>query len=270
MGRSLSFTGRNSPQASCSGVLNPINLRSSHDQYTFTCGYSRYLNFRLILAIYIGLVYYMSCPVSTGGWGMSLEHAILGFLNVEPRSGYDLKTRCFDVEAKAFWNADQAQIYRTLERLNAAHLVKATRRRQSGKPDRKIYEITQAGREAFASWETAAAPISPQRDAFLLQVYFAGDVSDDGIVALLSDRRAAHQARLHQLRDEAVELSRNHSLPARIAAMRQAAYDGAIATERATIDWLDDILEAISDGLLPGSEISEPGTQDPLFGWAPA
>lgn len=201
---------------------------------------------------------------------MSLEHAILGFLNSRTRSGYDLKTRCFDVEARAFWSADQAQIYRTLERMKGARLVNVTRRRQSGKPDRKVYEITPAGRDAFALWETAAAPLSPPRDVFLLQVYFAGEASDEAIITLLSSRRTAHQARLEELRGEAVALSRDHAAPTRISAMRQAAYDGAIATELATIDWLDDILEAISDGLLPDSEVSEPGTQNPLFGWAPA
>jgi DNA-binding PadR family transcriptional regulator len=201
---------------------------------------------------------------------LSLEHAILGFLNARARSGYDLKTRCFDIEVRAFWSADQAQIYRTLERLRAGRLVSATRRRQSGKPDRKVYEITPAGRDAFARWETAATPLAAPRDAFLLQVFFSGEASDDAIAGLLSERRAAHQARLEDLRDEAIRLSRDHDAPARVAAMRQAAYDGAIAAERASIDWLDDILEAISDGLLPGSEVSEPGTQNPLFGWAPA
>lgn len=201
---------------------------------------------------------------------MSLEHAILGFLSSRPRSGYDLKTRCFDIEAKAFWSADQAQIYRTLERLSGARLVSSSRRRQSGKPDRRIYEITQAGLDAFARWETVAVPLPVARDAFLLQVYFAGAASDDAIVALLGERRAAHQARLDELRAEAVELARDAATPARTAAMRQAAYDGAIARELASIDWLDDTLEAISAGLLPESENSSPGTRNPLFGWAQA
>ena len=201
---------------------------------------------------------------------MSLEHAILGFLSSRPRSGYDLKTRCFDIEAKAFWSADQAQIYRTLERLSSARLVSSSRRRQSGKPDRILYEITEAGRDAFARWETTPAPLPSTRDAFLLQVYFAGAASDDAIVALLADRRAAHQARLKDLRDANVELSRDATVPARIAAMRHAAYDGAIARERASIDWLDDILEAISAGHLPEAENSSSGTRNPLFGWAQA
>ncbi len=94
---------------------------------------------------------------------MSLEHAILGFLNTRARSGYDLKTRCFDVEAKAFWSADQAQIYRTLERLKTARLVNATVRRQSGKPDRKLYEITPAGtRRLRAMGDHRSTPLGPQ------------------------------------------------------------------------------------------------------------
>ena len=47
---------------------------------------------------------------------MSLEHAILGFLNYKPLSGYDLK-KIFDTSVRHFWAADQSQIYRTLNRL---------------------------------------------------------------------------------------------------------------------------------------------------------
>ena len=201
---------------------------------------------------------------------MSLEHAILGFLHSRPRSGYALKTRCFDLDVKAFWNADQAQIYRTLERLKSARLVRVTRLRQSGKPDRKVYEITPTGREAFARWETTPSQLPAPRQAFLLQVYFASDFPDEVIVDLCSDRRSAHQTRLEELRAEAIALAHDDTIPPRTAAMRAAAYDGAIAVERATIDWLDDILEAISDRALPQPENSSPETRNPLFGWAPA
>ncbi|NTU72276.1 MAG: PadR family transcriptional regulator [Coriobacteriia bacterium] len=201
---------------------------------------------------------------------MSLEHAILGFLYAAPRSGYDLKTRCFDVEARTLWTADQAQIYRTLERLKDSRLVSVTRRRQAGRPDRKLYEITPAGRDTFAALETAAAPLPAPRDAFLLQVYFAAEASDDVIVSLLHARRAQHQSRLEQLRADAIALADDSALTERASAMRHAAFDGAMARERASIDWLDDIREAISAGHLPPAEISESGSANPLFGWAQA
>ena len=201
---------------------------------------------------------------------MSLEHAILGFLGTRPRSGYDLKTRCFDVEAKAFWSADQAQIYRTLERLTTLRLVKSTRRRQPGKPDRKVFELTASGRDSLASWTASAAPLSPPRHAFLMQIYFAAQGSDDVILDLLTQRRSAHQERLESLRGEAIALAQDTVLSPRVAAMHGVAYDGAIATERATIDWLDDTIDAIRAGQLPPRDDLQHQSAEGLIGKAPA
>lgn len=187
---------------------------------------------------------------------MSLELAILGFLSERPRSGYDLKTRCFDDSAKPFWTADQAQIYRTLERLRAAKLVAYTRRRQTGRPDRKIYEITRAGLDMLATSLAETRPLPTPRDRFLLQLFFSARLEDEEIRQLLADRRALHQARLQELRDTAVELSRDHALGEREFALRQAALAGAIAAERAAIDWLDDIHESVAAGHLPAKTTS--------------
>ena len=202
---------------------------------------------------------------------MSLEHAILGFLNARARSGYDLKTRCFDVEAKAFWSADQAQIYRTLERLK----TRPTRQRD------RAAAVGQAGPQALRDHacrprrlrpmgDHRRAPLGPARRLPAPGLLLGRGVGrcDRGAAVRATGRRTRPASRICAARPSSSRATT--TLPARVAAMRQAAYDGAIATERATIDWLDDILEAISDGLLPGSEISEPGTQNPLFGWAPA
>ena len=200
-----------------------------------------------------------------GGWGMSLDAAILGFLSERPRSGYDLKTRCFDVAAKDFWTADQAQIYRTLERLQAARLVSATRKRQAGKPDRKVYELTGAGRENLDSWLGRHLPLQPPRDHFLLQLYFAADLSDGALLNLLAERRALHQARLDDLRSRAVVSAGDSSVSLRKIALRDGAFDGAIAIERASIDWLDDSIEGVRGGGLPPAAEKDT-SQRALFG----
>ena len=140
---------------------------------------------------------------------MSLDAAILGFLGERPRSGYDLKTRCFDGAARDFWTADQAQIYRTLERLQAAKLVSAARKRQSGKPDRKVYSLTELGRQTLSAWLGSLVPLSPPREAFLIQLYFAAESSDDDLVEHLRARRALHQARL----DDCIEGLEAGTLP---------------------------------------------------------
>ncbi len=91
----------------------------------------------------------------------------------------------------AFWTADQAQIYRTLDRLQAARLVSCTRKRQVGRPDRKVYRLTAAGSQALAALAGLATRLSPPRDPFLLQVFFSAALGDDEIVESLRRRRRA-------------------------------------------------------------------------------
>ncbi len=76
---------------------------------------------------------------------MSLEHAILGFLNYHPYSGYDLK-KIFDTSVQHFWPADQSQIYRTLNRLTEQGYAQVEKVDQENRPDRKVYHITADGR----------------------------------------------------------------------------------------------------------------------------
>jgi len=196
---------------------------------------------------------------------VSLDHAILGFLSERPRSGYDLKTRCFDAVVEPFWSADQAQIYRTLDRLQRAKLVSSTRRRQSGRPDRRIYEITPAGRDALADWIATPQPLPPVRDVFALQLYFGASLGDDLLAEVLASRRDEHQRRLDELRAASAELAHGEPVSERAMTLRHTAFDGAIARERTAVDWLDDCVEAVKQGALPGSEAQGIG-QRHLFG----
>ena len=82
---------------------------------------------------------------------MSLDYAILGFLNYQPCSGYDLK-KLFDTSVRHFWQADQSQIYRTLARLLEQGLAEQEIIEQDDRPDRKVYHITGPGRQALRNW----------------------------------------------------------------------------------------------------------------------
>jgi DNA-binding PadR family transcriptional regulator len=144
-------------------------------------------------------------------------------------------------------------------------LVSATRKRQAGKPDRKVYELTPSGRDALDAWIGTRLPLQPPRDQFLLQLYFASELSDGQLVDLLTDRRALHQARLDDLRARALASANDSSANMRRIALRDGAFDGAIAIERAAIDWLDDSIEGLKAGVLPPAAETD-SSQRPLFG----
>jgi PadR family transcriptional regulator AphA len=195
---------------------------------------------------------------------VSLDAAILGFLSERPRSGYDLKTRCFDDALKGLWTADQAQIYRTLERLQTAKLVTSARKRQSGKPDRKVFSLTDLGRQTLSAWLDTDAPFSPPRDPFWLQLYFGASATDETLLARFLAVRSTHQKRLEGLRADATASAQDAGASDRLAALRDAAFSGAIAVERAQIDWIDDCIEGLRSGSLPAPQSH--GERRALFG----
>ena len=113
---------------------------------------------------------------------MSLDYAILGFLSYKPLSGYDLK-KIFDNSVQHFWSADQGQIYRTLSRLADQGFTEIEVVAGSQRPDRKVYHITPAGREALHIWLAGPVHSHEPRSASLIQVFFAGQLSDEQLLA---------------------------------------------------------------------------------------
>lgn len=109
---------------------------------------------------------------------MSLDYAILGFLNIQPYTGYDLK-KVFDQSVHHFWPADQAQIYRTLAKITECGLAEMEVIHQEDRPDRKVYHITERGRKELQGWLAASHPTQETRSAELIQVFFAGELSDE-------------------------------------------------------------------------------------------
>jgi DNA-binding PadR family transcriptional regulator len=113
-----------------------------------------------------------------------LEYAILGFLKNTPLSGYDLKKQ-FDHTVQHFWSADQSQIYRVLANLQERELVTQEVIEQETRPDRKVYHITEKGKEALSAW--LRSEISPPiiRSGPMIQIFFGAELSDDEILNII-------------------------------------------------------------------------------------
>ncbi|HEY90972.1 MAG TPA: PadR family transcriptional regulator [Dehalococcoidia bacterium] len=139
---------------------------------------------------------------------MSLDHAILGFVNERARSGYDLK-KAFDATVAHIWPAKQSQIYLTLARLNKAGLVELRVVQQDGKPNRKVYHITEAGLDELRRWLACPLPLTPVRDAFLVQMTWADSIETHEIAGLIDAWEIAHRKRLAECRWFLYKLEQN-------------------------------------------------------------
>ena len=128
---------------------------------------------------------------------MSLEHAILGFLNYEPMTGYDLK-KSIDVSVAHFWPAVQSQIYRTLDGMKKEGKLEVKTVPQAPRPPRKVYSLTEAGRAELYRWLEEPLPGAEVRLAWLIQLFFSGCLSDDKIIALLEHQLSVQRGRMER------------------------------------------------------------------------
>jgi len=173
---------------------------------------------------------------------MSLPHAILGFLQEQPLTGYDLKTQCFDVSVANFWPADQAQIYRTLDRLEEQGWATSELEIQRERPNRKVYRITEAGRAELLRWLAAPQPLPVHREPFLVQLYFAAELPDETILSLLEGQVAAHEAQLRAY-DEVPLPPLDDAGTDRALALARLTLEVGLRSERMYLDWLRDAIE---------------------------
>src|SRR5919106_2822334 len=74
--------------------------------------------------------------------------SLLGFLHDGPMSGWDLVARA-EERIGEFWSLTRSQVYRELARMADEGLAEAG---EPGSRARKVYEITDRGRTAFADW----------------------------------------------------------------------------------------------------------------------
>jgi DNA-binding PadR family transcriptional regulator len=107
---------------------------------------------------------------------------------------YELK-KAIDGSIGYFWSFPRAQLYVEPERLKGLGLL--TEERELEGRRRRVYSITEAGREALRDWLTSdiGAPVE-LRDPGLLKLFFARDMPDQGVVELARAQEAAHRARL--------------------------------------------------------------------------
>lgn len=138
---------------------------------------------------------------------MSLGHAILAALLDGQASGYDLSKR-FDASVANFWPATRQQLYRELDKLEQARLVRARLVRQKDRPDKRVFRLSAAGRKELHAFIARGPHTSKIRDELLVQVQGADDTDAPALLDSLVARLAAAQVKLEvygRLRDHLLD-----------------------------------------------------------------
>jgi DNA-binding PadR family transcriptional regulator len=168
-----------------------------------------------------------------------IRHFILGLLTRQPMSGYDIKRFLKSLS----WLIDSpsyGSLYPALHTLLEDGLVTVEVIPREDKPPRKIYSITEPGRQELQEWMDQ--PITPGASlkAFVMRLVLASNLSTAGLLTYLQQRRAqvsAHQKELVQIAagmDEQTDLG------------ERLALDYGLALANAELAWLDQTLTGLS------------------------
>ena len=161
---------------------------------------------------------------------LPLEQALLGFLMQGRMHGYDLHQRVED-ELGVIWYMGISNIYGALKRLEQVGHVESTLSPQEGRPPRKVYRITPAGRRSFLDW--VRRPIPTMRDIrveFLAKLYFFRALGLEGAEELIVAQEAICRERVARLEQSAAQCSPHD--------FNRLVYDFRRCQIEAILDWL--------------------------------
>ena len=126
---------------------------------------------------------------------MALAQAILATLLDAPCSGYDLRKR-FETSVGFFWQASFQQIYRELGKLEEQGLVQGEAIVQQGRPDKKLFAVTVAGKAMLRDWMQTPCELPPLRDDLLVKMFAGFVVPRATMLMELRHHQLLHQERL--------------------------------------------------------------------------
>lgn len=131
---------------------------------------------------------------------MSLKYAILSLLAHDPLTGYELM-KLFDGSVGYFWHATHPQIYKELGRLERAGQIAHRSVEQRGRPTKKIYSLSESGRDELLSWLRVPAGGQRVKDEMMLKTFCCGLLSEAEALDLIRRHRQLHEAKLERYRE---------------------------------------------------------------------
>ena len=172
---------------------------------------------------------------------MSTKFALLGLLNIQKMSAYDLAK--FAKESIGyFWNESYSNVHRTLKILSDEKLIRKLP--EKGSRNKNIYEITDHGRQVLSEWLSNHEHTTIYRDELLLKLFVS---KSNDYPALLID--------LKNLLDDLLVQRQVYSELQNFISTKQEnlsydlVLDYGIVENETTIEWLKKTINRIEETL---------------------
>jgi DNA-binding PadR family transcriptional regulator len=176
---------------------------------------------------------------------VALAQAIMTALIDADLSGSEL-ARDFETSLGFFWQASHQQIYQELRKLANRGWLNKREVSQSGRPNKIVYGLTLAGREALAQWVFGPTRTQAQKDELLLKLYNLSEDNASHLAAEIHQRREEMMQRLYLY--EKIRM-RHYDDPAALPTRHKGVYlalASGIHQGEQFLAWCDEALELLA------------------------
>jgi PadR family transcriptional regulator, regulatory protein AphA len=165
---------------------------------------------------------------------MNVKTLCLGYLSLRDATGYEIKKDVEDGLFSHFIEASYGSIYPALNQLALDGLVTCREEEQSGKPDKKVYAITDSGLKALRT----ALSVVPAQDKYKSEFLFVMFLQQHLSIPM---QIAAMEKQLNDLREDLASIAEcRASMPPNPAGDFVTGYGEAVL--RAASAYLEDKL----------------------------
>jgi PadR family transcriptional regulator AphA len=168
-----------------------------------------------------------------------IRHFILGLLARQPMSGYDIKRFLKNLS----WLIDVpslGSLYPSLHTLLKDGLVTVKVVANQDRPSRKIYSVTEEGREALRAWLNRPPDSNASLKKFVMRLALASQLSRVGLLAHLEQRRVRVAAQKRAL-EQAIETENTDA-----DSGERLMFSYGLSLAVAELAWLDSTLARLS------------------------
>jgi len=174
---------------------------------------------------------------------MTLSHAIATILLQSPHSGYDLSKE-FDEKVSCYWQATSQQIYRELAKMQEKGLVEVENVPQLNRPDKKIYSLTEIGKQELINWIMQPSEPTSVREGLLVKVRSGFIVPEEILISEIKRRKQLHQQKLNYYHSIEPEFGDTTNL-ARPQRHLYLTLRCGIRYETMWVEWCDEAIEQL-------------------------
>lgn len=178
---------------------------------------------------------------------MALAQAILALLFDCPCSGYDLAKQ-FDSSVGFFWKASHQQIYRELSKIEAQQWVSYETIAQTGKPDKKLYRVTELGQQQLVDWLNEQSEPTPIKDELLVKIFVGYLAAPQSLQNQLQQHRQIHQQKLQAYQQLEKQYFSHPQELSKEAKFRYLTLKRGIYDETSWLTWCDEAIELLKVG----------------------